>query len=74
MATCEYIGPDQKEWPYTMCGCQALSGKAYCGEHYYTVYKKGTAIAGRHKEKAIEAEIAELARQQEIEEMENDNA
>ena len=67
MATCEYIGPNQKEWPYTMCGCQTLAGKSYCGEHYYKVYQKGTAIAGRRKEKSIEKEIAELAAQQQEE-------
>jgi hypothetical protein len=71
MATCEYIGPEQKEWPYVQCGCQALSGKSYCGDHYWTVYRKGSASAGRRAEKAVEQEIAELKLQQEIEEMEN---
>jgi hypothetical protein len=54
--------------PY--CGCQTLTGKSYCGEHYYKVYQKGTAIAGRRKEKAIEEEIADLKRLQEIDELE----
>jgi CDGSH-type Zn-finger protein len=71
MASCEYIGPNQKEWPYTLCGCQALAGKSYCGEHYWAVYKKGSATAGRRAEKEVEKEIAELKLQQEIEEMEN---
>jgi len=70
MSTCEYIGPDQKEWPYTLCGSKALSGKAYCGEHYWTVYRKGSASAGKRAEKEVEKEIAELALQQEIEEQE----
>jgi hypothetical protein len=35
------------------------------------MYKKGTAIAGKRKEKEIDKEIAELKRQQEIEEIEN---
>ena len=72
MKGCQYIGPDQREWPYTMCGCQTLEGKVYCGEHYWTVYKKGSATAGRRAEKEVEKEIAELKRQQEIEEMENE--
>jgi hypothetical protein len=55
-----------------MCGCQTLEGKVYCGEHYWTVYKKGSATAGRRAEKEVEKEIAELKRQQEIEEMENE--
>jgi hypothetical protein len=48
-----------------------LEGKSYCADHYYVVYKKGTAIAGRRKEKAIEQEIEDLKRLQEIEELEN---
>jgi hypothetical protein len=35
------------------------------------VYKKGSASAGRRNEKAIELEIAELKRQQEVDEVEN---
>lgn len=73
MASCEYIGSEQKEWPFTQCGCKALAGKAYCGDHYWLVYKKGSASAGRRAEKEVDKEIAELKLQQEIEEMENDN-
>jgi hypothetical protein len=54
-----------------MCGKKTLSGKVYCEEHYYVVYKKGSASAGRRAEKEVEKEIAELKRQQEIEEIEN---
>jgi len=72
MSGCQYIGPEQKEWPYTMCGCQTIAGKVYCGEHYWLIYKKGTAIAGRRNEKAIDLEIQELKRQQEIEEIVNE--
>jgi len=72
MSECQYIGPEQKEWPYTMCGCHTIAGKVYCGEHYWQVYKKGTAIAGRRNEKAIDLEIQELKRQQEIEEIVNE--
>jgi hypothetical protein len=53
-----------------MCGCQSLTGKVYCGDHYWRVYKKGTAIAGRTAEKAVEKEIAELKAQQELEDAE----
>jgi hypothetical protein len=80
MQGCQYLGPefDPRTWRYTeaptpYCGCKTIAGKNYCAEHYYVVYKKGTAIAGRRKEKAIEQEIEELKRLQEIEEMENDN-
>jgi hypothetical protein len=55
-----------------MCGCQTIAGKVYCGEHYWLIYKKGTAIAGRRNEKAIDLEIQELKRQQEIEEIVNE--
>jgi hypothetical protein len=50
-----------------------LAGKSYCGDHYWVIYKRGTALAGKKKEKAIDAEIADLKRQQELDEMENDN-
>jgi hypothetical protein len=68
---CQYIGPDQVEWPYTLCGKTSLTGKSYCGDHYHKMYQKGSAIAGRRKEKAIDKEIEELKRIQEIEELEN---
>lgn len=71
MATCEYIGPEQKEWPFTMCGCQTLTGKAYCGKHYWNVYQKGSAIAGKRKERAIEKELEALTTAQEAD-LEND--
>ncbi len=78
MSACTYLGPDfdPRTWPYNekptpYCGCRTLEGKSYCADHYYVVYKKGTAFAGKKAEKAIEQEIAELKRQQELEEMEN---
>lgn len=72
MAECQYIGPEQdpRKGPIHYCGARTLEGKSYCGDHYYRVYQKGTAIAGKKKEKAIEQEIAELAAKQEIDEME----
>ena len=72
MTGCQYIGPEQTNHPYTMCGKKTLTGKHYCEEHYFVVYKKGSASAGRRAEKEVEKEIAELKRQQEIEEMENE--
>lgn len=75
MGACTYLGKDfdPRTWDYAnkptpYCGCQTLEGKNYCADHYYVVYKKGTAYAGKKAEKAIEAEIAELKRQQELEE------
>lgn len=70
---CQYIGPEQdpqRDYPVRMCGCKPLKDKAYCGEHYWTVYQKGSATAGKRAEKSIEAEIAELAREQELDEEE----
>jgi hypothetical protein len=64
---CQWIGPEQKNWPYTMCGCQTVKGQVYCGDHYWQVYKKGSAIAGRTREKDVDREIAELKRIQELE-------
>ncbi len=77
MAECQYLGPefDPRTWRYTeaptpYCGKKTIEGKHYCHDHYYVVYQKGTAIAGRRKEKAIEKEIAEIAMKQEIDELE----
>lgn len=66
---CQFIGPDQdplKHHPIHYCGAKVIEGKSYCHEHYYRVYQKGTAIAGRRKEQAIEKEIAALAAAQEM--------
>lgn len=68
---CQYIGPEQKEWPFTMCGHATITGKQYCGEHFYKVYQKGTSVNGKRKERAVENEIAALAQQQEIDSVED---
>jgi hypothetical protein len=75
MQGCQYIGPEQdpRKGPVTYCGCKTIEGKSYCHEHYYVVYQRGTAVAGRRKEKAIDQEIEALKRQQEIDEMESYN-
>jgi hypothetical protein len=73
--SCQFIGADQdpwRNWPIKMCGCKTLNKKAYCGEHYWQVYNKGTAVAGKRKAKEIDAEIAELERQRDIQELENE--
>jgi hypothetical protein len=57
---CQYIGPDQKEWPYTVCGKKAKPTKCYCEDHYSMMYKTGTATSGKRKQKALEAELKEL--------------
>lgn len=69
---CQWIGPEQdplRDYPIKYCGCQTLAGKSYCGEHYWKVYARGTAIAGRRNERAIDAEIEELKRLQELEDL-----
>ena len=74
---CQYIGPDQdplKHNPIKYCGAPVIEGKSYCHDHYWVVYKKGTAMAGKKKEKAIEAEIAQIELQRLIAEQEADLA
>ena len=72
--SCQWIGPEQdpRKGPITFCGCKTLEGKAYCGDHYWRVYAKGTSVNGKRKERAIDREIEDLKRQQEIEEIENE--
>jgi len=69
---CQWIGPEQdpRRGPIHYCGAPVITGKNYCGDHYWRVYQRGTAIAGKKKEKVIDAEIAALKRQQEIDEEE----
>jgi len=71
---CQWLGPEQDprtDWPVKYCGHRVIGGTAYCQEHYWKVYKKGSATAGRRREKEIDAEIADLRRHQEIEEILN---
>lgn len=70
---CQYIGPEQdpRKAPLVFCGCKTLEGKAYCGEHYWKIYAKGTSVNGRRRERAVDREIEELKRTQELE-MENE--
>ncbi len=64
---CQYIGPEQKESPFTMCGCKTLwPGKPYCEEHVWKVYQKGTSKGNKRKIKEIEKEFAEVKRLEEI--------
>ncbi len=73
MSGCQYLGPEQdpRKGPVQYCGAKTIEGKSYCHEHYYVVYKKGTSVNGKRREKEVEKEIEELRRQQEIEEIEN---
>lgn len=75
MSGCQYLGPEYdprlQRGPTPFCGARSIEGKNYCHEHYYVIYKKGTSVNGRRREKEVENEIAELKRQQELE-MENE--
>ena len=58
---CQYIGPDQTQPPYRMCGCTALwPGRSYCEEHVWKVYSKGTGVGVSRKNKAIEKKMKRL--------------
>jgi hypothetical protein len=73
MATCEYIGPEQKEWPYTMCGAHAVPGKSYCVHHYPVVYSVGSSVNRKKANAAaLEGELAKLMAEQ-AEEQENEH-
>ena len=72
ISECQYIGSEQKEWPYTFCGQKSVEGRSYCAEHYHQMYQKGSANKGSRKmEKLVEKELAELKLQQEIAEIED---
>ena len=69
---CQYIGPEQKDHPFTMCGCKPFPGRVYCEEHIWKVYKKGTSTGNKRKIAAIEKELAEIKLSEEVEEIIND--
>lgn len=70
---CQYIGAEQKEWPYTFCGQKSIEGKSYCAEHYHQMYRKGSSSTGaKRMEKLIEKELAELELHKLIAEQEAD--
>jgi hypothetical protein len=72
---CQFIGPEQdphRDYPLKQCGAPVIEGKSYCHDHYWRVYQKGSAVAGRRKEKVIEQEINELKRLQELD-LENED-
>ena len=72
MEGCQYIGPEQVNHPFTMCGCKPFPGRVYCEEHIWTVYKKGTSSGNKRKIAAIEKELAEIKLIEEVEEILND--
>jgi len=72
VAGCQYIGPEQREYPFKMCGCKPFPGRVYCEEHIWTVYKKGTSSGNKRKIAAIEKELAEIKLIEEVEEILND--
>ena len=67
---CQWMGPEvdplRDYGRYKCCGQKVISGSAWCADHYWRVYRKGTAIAGKTKAKEIDAEIEELKRLEEI--------
>jgi hypothetical protein len=66
---CQYIGPEQTEAPFKMCGCKPFPGKSYCEDHVWKVYKKGSSSGNKRKVASIEKELAEIRRLEEIAEL-----
>lgn len=60
---CQYIGPEQKNPPFKVCGCLALTGKRYCHDHLWKVYQRGTNVGSNRKVTAEERRF-ELAKDQ----------
>jgi hypothetical protein len=49
--TCQWIGPEQQGpvFKYT-CLCARVLDRAYCEEHLWQVYQKGSNLRKRHKD------------------------
>jgi hypothetical protein len=70
---CQYIGAEQRQWPYKLCGQKSIDGKSYCAEHYHQMYKKGSSNIGKAKlAKMIDKELADLELQKLIAEQESE--
>lgn len=70
---CQYIGAEQRQWPYKLCGQKSIAGKSYCAEHYHQMYKKGSSNIGAAKlSKMIDKELADLELQKLIAEQESE--
>ena len=70
---CQWVGPEQdpQKAPLQFCGQVPLwPGRSYCKEHVWRVYQKGTSMGTSRKNKAIEKELAELKRLEEIQDEE----
>jgi len=65
---CQWIGPEQdpRQGPINYCSQPVLEDKSYCHLHYWKVFARGTAIAGRRKEREIDSEIEELKAAREL--------
>jgi hypothetical protein len=67
---CQWMGPEvdpiRDYGRYKCCGQKVVADSAWCADHYWRVYRKGTAIAGKTKAREIDAEIEELKRLEEI--------
>ncbi len=69
MAGCQWVGAEQdpQRGPLQFCGRTPLwPGRSYCEDHVWQVYKKGSAVGQSRKNRAIEKELAELRRLEEI--------
>lgn len=51
MTTCAYIGSTDYSQLQPSCCNTVVKGRAYCEEHLWLVYKKGTAV---HRKKDIQ--------------------
>jgi hypothetical protein len=75
MTGCQWVSPEQdpQRAPLEFCGCLPLwPGRSYCEEHVWRVYQKGSALGQSRKNKAIEKELSELKRLEEIANDENE--
>ena len=57
---CQWIGPEQTEYPYTMCGHPVIEGKPYCSEHYPRVYMNSGKARSASKKPRTVAKIQQI--------------
>ena len=65
---CQWIGPAQTDAPFHVCGRKPWPDRAYCEDHIWQVYQKGSSVGNRRKIAAIERELRDV-KESEVQEL-----
>lgn len=71
---CQWLGQEQEGPRYKpVCSCAVVLGRAYCEEHLWRVYQKGTAVHRRKDVRTADSvHLWESLFNEAVEELENE--